>query len=233
MSVEDADHLYDLPLDEFTRARDQTAKKLKDAGDEDRARAVKALKKPTVAAWAANQVARRHSDDVGELLALRDRMNDATGASLREAGEKRRRLLARLVKHAESVLEQGGHGATAGTLEKVTQTFQAGATDEEVDLLRTGRLTRELTPSGFAGLSFPDEARWQPPPPSKAASRAAAKAEELATTAEEKEADARDLEKVAELARKHAEAAAREAEVARRAADRARERADAAAARLD
>jgi hypothetical protein len=228
-----ADDLYALPLDEFTAARDELAAELKRSGDGDEAARVKRLKKPTVAAWTVNQVARRHADDVGELLALRDEMNDVSGAALRAVGEKRRRLLARLVRHAEGVLRDGGHAPTAATLEKVTQSFQGGATEEEVEQLRTGRLTRELTPSGFAGLGFSDEARWEPAPPSKAESRAKEKAEELAATAEEKEAEARDLEKAAELARKHAEAAAHEAEVARRNADRARERADAASARLD
>ncbi|HEY7874406.1 MAG TPA: hypothetical protein VIG64_04715 [Actinomycetota bacterium] len=232
MAPEVADHLYEASLSDFTRARDEIAAKLKAAGDDDAARAVKTLKKPTVAAWAVNQVARRHSDDVKELLALRDDLADASGAALREVGEKRRRLLARLVKHAESILRDSGHAPTGGTLEKVTQTFQAGATDEEVELLRTGTLTRELSPSGFAGMDWSDAASWTAPPASKATSRAREKADELAAAAEEKEAEARELEKAAELARKHAEAAAHEAEVARRNADRARERADAAAARL-
>ena len=225
--------LYALPLDEFTAARDKLARDLKDAGATEDAARVKALRKPSVAAWTVNQLARRHPEDMEKLLALRDEMEDAGGAQLRAVGDKRRHLLAALVKKAEKVLQDGGHGASAGTLEKVTQTLQAGATDEEVELLRTGRLTRELSPSGFAGFAFSAAAPATAQAPSKGTERARAKADELAVTAEEKEAEARELEKTAAVARKHAEAAERQAEVARRNADRARERAEAAAAKLE
>lgn len=227
--------LYALPLDEFTAARDQLAARLKKEGDAEGAARVKALRKPSVAAWAVNQLARRHADSMEKLLALRDEMEGAGGAQLRAVGEKRRRLLADLVTRADKVLKDGGHGSSAATLEKVTQTLQAGATDEEVELLRAGRLTRELSPSGFAGFGFAPAAApgQEQRGASKATERARAKADELAAVAEEKEAEARDLEKAAEVARKHAEAAARQAEVARRNADRARERAEAAAAKLD
>lgn len=227
--------LYALPLDEFIAARDELAARLKKEGDGEGAARVKALRKPSVAAWAVNQLARRHADSMAKLLALRDEMEGAGAAQLRAVGEKRKRLLADLVKRAEKVLADGGHGSSAATLEKVTQTLQAGATDEEIELLREGRLTRELSPSGFAGFGFApaSPAEAEPSAPSKATERARAKAEELAAAAEEKERAARELEKAAEVARKHAEAAAREAEVARRNADRARERAEAAAAKLD
>lgn len=233
MTADVADELYALSLDEFTAARDKLAATLKKE-DAETAAHVKSLRKPSVAAWAVNQLARRHPDDIAQLLALREQMDDADGARLRSLGENRRRLLAGLVKKATRVLQDGGHGASAATLEKVTQTLQAGATDEEVELLRTGRLTRELSPSGFAGFAFsPAPAEDGSPAASKKIERAQAKAEELAEAADEKEAEASELEKAAEIARKHAEAAARQAEVARRNADRARERAEAAAAKLE
>jgi hypothetical protein len=228
------DELFALPLDEFTAARDKLAADLK-KDDAAAAARVKKLRKPSVAAWAVNQLARRHSDAMEKLLALREEMDDAGAAQLRFLGEKRRRLLADLVKKAEALLQEGGHGSSAATLEKVTQTLQAGATEEEVELLRNGTLTRELSPSGFEGFAFssPGPAVEEPSRPSKATERARAKADELAAAAEEREAEARELEKAAEITRKHAAAAARQAEVARRNADRARERAEAAVARLD
>jgi hypothetical protein len=233
MNVDDATVLYRLPLDEFIPARDELAARLKKRGESEAAARVKALRKPSVAAWAVNQLARGHSDAMEELLAVRDEREEAGAAQLRALGERRRRLLADLVKKSERILRDGGHGASAATLEKVTQTLQAGATDEEVEQLRSGTLTRELSPSGFAGVAFAPAPEADAPGPSRATERARAKAEELAATAEEKEAEARALEKAAEIARKHAEAAARQAEVARRNADWARERADAAAAKLD
>jgi hypothetical protein len=230
MAEDPAERLYEVPLEQFTDERNKLAASLKEAGDTEGARAVKALKKPDVAAWTVNQLARKHPDQMRELLALRDK--PASGAELRTIGDQRRHLLAQLVKHADAILRDAGHSAAAGTLEKITQTLQAGATDEEIEALRSGRLTRALAPSGFAGLAWSDEARSEPPAPSKGRARAEAKAEERSATAEEKELEARELEKAAAVARKHADAAERQADVARRAADRARERAVAAAAHL-
>jgi hypothetical protein len=231
VTTEPAD-LYALPLEEFTKARDGLAAELKRAGDDSGARQVKSLRKPTVAAWAVNQVARRHAKEMSKLLSLRAEMESASAADLRALGDKRRRLLAELTKRADAILRDAGHGASSGTLDKVTQTLQAGSTDEELELLREGRLARELAPAGFAGIAFSD-AMTSGPGPSKAQERAQAKADELASKADEAERAARELERAAEVARKHAAAAAREAEVARRNADRARARADAAANALD
>ena len=60
MTVErEIDELFDLPLDEFTAARNDLAKRLKRDGDEDAAEQVRSLPKPSIAAWAVNQLARR------------------------------------------------------------------------------------------------------------------------------------------------------------------------------
>ena len=53
------DELFDLPPTEFIAARDALAKQLKADGDAGAAAEVKALRRPSVAAWAVNQVARR------------------------------------------------------------------------------------------------------------------------------------------------------------------------------
>jgi len=50
--------LYGLAPEEFTAARNQLAKTLKDQGDAGASAAVKALRKPTLAAWLANQLVR-------------------------------------------------------------------------------------------------------------------------------------------------------------------------------
>lgn len=233
MSEDSTARLYGLPLEEFTSARNELAAALVKDGDAEAARAVKALKKPSVAAWAVNQLARRNAGEISELLDQRERLEGASGAELRAASQERRKLLAKLVKSAGKILTEAGHGASPATLEKVTQTLQAGASGDEERLLRAGTLTRELAPSGFAGLVVPDAMVSAPPPPSKATERAKKKAEDLAEAARAKDEEARTLERAAEVARKHAEAAARQAETARRNADRARDRAEAAAAALE
>ena len=64
----DVDHLYALPLEEFTPARDAAAKEIRKAGDRETAAIVAKLPKPTPAAWTANQVAREQPDLIEALL---------------------------------------------------------------------------------------------------------------------------------------------------------------------
>lgn len=145
------DRLYSLPLDEFTAARNEIAKN----ADGDDAKTIKALKKPSVGAWAINQLARKHSDDVRELLAVRDELEHASSSgALRELSNKRRALVARLTKSAKAILEDGGHGSSQTTLEKVSQGLLAGGTDEERDDLEKGRLTREPSSSGLEAFGL-------------------------------------------------------------------------------
>jgi hypothetical protein len=59
------DALFELPPEDFVAARDRLAKEL---DDRDAAKEVKALRRPTVPAWAVNQTVRRHRDVLRELL---------------------------------------------------------------------------------------------------------------------------------------------------------------------
>ncbi|MBV9822704.1 MAG: hypothetical protein JO144_10735, partial [Actinobacteria bacterium] len=63
--VEIADDLYALSLAEFTPARDAKAKELKGS---DLAKQVKALKKPSLAAWVVNLLVRRETEQVEQVL---------------------------------------------------------------------------------------------------------------------------------------------------------------------
>ena len=74
------DRLFELPLDEFTPARNELARRLKGEGDKEAAEHVQALAKPSVPAWAINQLARQEKAKVKALL-------DA-GTKLRKAQEK-------------------------------------------------------------------------------------------------------------------------------------------------
>ena len=65
----DIDRLYGVPLDEFVAERDQLAKRLNKDGDREAGARVKALRKPTVGAWALNQAVRRRRKETAALLA--------------------------------------------------------------------------------------------------------------------------------------------------------------------
>src|SRR3954452_22725538 len=76
--LEIADELYGLSLAEFTPARDARAKALKGT---ELAGPVKALRKPSMAAWVVNLLVRRDAEQVEQVLAV--------GAALREAQQSR------------------------------------------------------------------------------------------------------------------------------------------------
>ena len=65
---DEVDALYGLPLDAFVPERDALAKRLRADKRREDADAVKALRKPSVAAWAANQVLRSQPGQRDALL---------------------------------------------------------------------------------------------------------------------------------------------------------------------
>ena len=157
-----ADRLYSLDPDEFTQARNEEAKRLRAEGDREGSDAVKGLKRPTVAAWAVNQLPRRRPELVDELLesgaalrsAQRAALSGSGRAALREATASRRAAVAKLLEEATAVLEGAARGA-GPHVDAIRSTLEAASTDEETGLLvRSGRLAKEVEPpSGFGDIS--------------------------------------------------------------------------------
>jgi hypothetical protein len=259
----DIDRLFEVPPEEFIGARDELAKRLKGEGRTEDAARVRSLRRPTVAAWAANQVARRHPEDVKELLeagaalrqAQRKVLSGVRAGGFREGMERRRQVVNRLTRAAEKVLRESGH-ASAGTAEAVTATLEAASLDEEAaDQFRAGRMSKELpAPAGFgaaAGLELvpgePEPKEGRPAKPSKVREAAAREAKELsAATAQARrraikardeadrlEAKAERLKQEVEETRIAAREASKRAREAESEADRAQSEADRATAQLD
>lgn len=219
------DRLYSLPLDEFTAARNDIAK----GAEGDAAKTVKALKKPSVAAWAINQLARKHSEELHELLSVRDELEHAgSPAALRELSNKRRSLVARLTKLAKRILEEAGYGSSQPTLEKVSQGLLAGGTEEERDDLEKGRLTREPSASGLEAFGFDVDTVEEETTP-QVSLKAQREVQKLRREAERLQQESARLEREATFAEEQARMARAKADEAVAAADEARERADAAA----
>jgi hypothetical protein len=252
---EELDRLYGMPPDEFVGARDALAKELRTEGRRDDAATVKALRRPSVAAWAVNQIGRRHPSQVDALLeagvelrkAQRRALSGVAGAGgLREAGETRRKAVRELVGHAQAILSEAGHVSTA-TLDAVQGTLEAASVDEEAGrAVREGRLTKEFpTPAGFGtveGLSLVEAPPSQPSAPVRGRGKparepdrrrdAAARRSELRAAVQLARAEARDRERAADRARKDAARvgqaaveAAEQAERAQHAAEDSRRRA--------
>lgn len=166
--MEEIDRLFALSLDEFTRARNELAKRLKQDGDADAAEHVRTLAKPSVAAWTINQLARRDSQDVRSLLNVAARLRSAQERSLRgeraadevrAAQAEERDVLRRLTQRAGGLLREAGRPATGATLDRVSSTLRAAALAEPGrTLLREGQLTGDVEVSGFdafAGVEVP------------------------------------------------------------------------------
>ena len=79
-SDDEVDRLYALPLEEFTAARNNLAAALKKEGKAEEADEVKNLRKPSISAWAVNQLARKERMQVRSLVTSADRLRKAQAA---------------------------------------------------------------------------------------------------------------------------------------------------------
>ena len=158
-----ADELYALPPADFTRERDERAKALRREKRRDEADAVKGLRKPTLAAWALNQLARRRAKEVERLLAAGDELRRAQDELLaggdrkafQSAATKEREQVAKLADEATGLVTGAGERAGPALREKIAETLHAAALDEDTAAeLRVGRLVREREAiGGFGGMT--------------------------------------------------------------------------------
>ena len=88
---EELDRLYALPLNEFTAARDEIAKQLRDEGERELADQVKGLRKPSVAVWLVNRLARERQVDVKRLVKAGEALAKAQAAATKEGFTEARR----------------------------------------------------------------------------------------------------------------------------------------------
>jgi hypothetical protein len=149
VSIEEvADRLYALEPEEFTAARDDEAK----AADADERKQIKALRKPTVAAYVVNMLARQQRDDVETLVALGDDLRKAMAGKgdIRELSEQRRDAIRELVHSAP---DAAGRELTAAVEEEVAATLQAATADPDLGAaVLSGRLVKPLRYAGFGTL---------------------------------------------------------------------------------
>jgi len=146
--------LYQLPLEDFTAARNTLAK-----GAGKRAVEVRGLTKPPVTAWAVNQLywKRRKLYD-----ALIDAAQDARKAhaavlagrsgDVRGAGKDHDERVSEALDATLELLRDAGHPATDASRQAIVTTLRALPADEP-----PGMLTKPLQPGGFealAGLSI-------------------------------------------------------------------------------
>ena len=158
---DDIDALFGLPLAEFTVARSALAAQLKQGGLCDEADRVKAMVKPSISAWAVNQLYRRHREPFDRLIATGQRFRQVQAsqlagklADMRVSGDARRKALSDLSRLAAALLRDAGHNATSDTMRRITTTLEAISACESLrDAPPPGRLTDDVDPPGFEALA--------------------------------------------------------------------------------
>jgi len=143
--------LYGLPLHEFVAARDAEAKRTKD-------KSLKALRKPTVAAWLVNQLVRHAPKTIEGLLDLGDLMRKAQkhldAEQMREFNQQRRQLLESLAREGRALGRKLGQNVSDAVEQEVIATLSAALADQEVAAkVREGNLTESLHFAGFGDLA--------------------------------------------------------------------------------
>src|SRR5713226_9529841 len=79
---DDVDALFGIPLTEFISARKSLAARLKKEGHGEQANRVKALVKPSISAWAVNQLYWQHREAFDRLIATGQRFRKAQTSGL-------------------------------------------------------------------------------------------------------------------------------------------------------
>ncbi|MBB5787895.1 hypothetical protein [Jiangella mangrovi] len=158
MDLDDAaDELYALPPEEFVEARNALAKRVKSEGAADVAARIKALRKPTLAAWLTNQLVRQHADEIAALAELGERMRKAMsgmdGAALRELTGERKKQVDALLKAARTIAKDAGQKAGPDLVETIAGSLEAAIADPRAaEQLLAARLSHGLQHVGFGSV---------------------------------------------------------------------------------
>ena len=151
-----ADELYALGLGDFTPARDAKAKELKGT---ELAPRVKALRKPSLAAWVVNLLVRHETEQVEQVLtvgaALRAAQASMSGDELRALTRQRRQLTAAITTRARALAREHGQKVTEAVADQVEATLTASMVDEAcAAAVRSGLLVAALSATGVGEVEL-------------------------------------------------------------------------------
>jgi hypothetical protein len=146
------DRLYQLPLAEFTAARNTLAKTLKGA----EAKQIKQLGKPTIVPWTINQLYWHGRNAYDRVFATGRALRDAQiaalkggGSDVRRATEQHRAAVSDAVKEGTALAAKEGAHPPPDQLARMLEALSLARTSTEPP----GRLTEVIQPSGFEALA--------------------------------------------------------------------------------
>jgi hypothetical protein len=157
----DVDALFKVPLNEFISGRKTLAARLKQGGQAGEADRVKALVKPSITAWAVNQLYWKHREEFDRLIETGQRFRQAQTSrsagkmtDMRVSLDERREVLSDLSKLADELLRDAGHNPSPDTIRRISTTLEAMSAYASLpDGLQAGRLTQDVDPPGFDSLA--------------------------------------------------------------------------------
>jgi hypothetical protein len=158
---DDIDALFQLTPPEFVTARNALATQLKKAGQNDVARRVKALPKPSTSAWTVNQLYWKHRAAFEKLLANGERFRQAQvsrlagkGTDIHKLLNERREELSAMSRLAAQILQRSSGAAPSGVMRRITATLEAlSAYGTLAGAPSAGRLVEDVDPPGFDALA--------------------------------------------------------------------------------
>ncbi|MFW5471761.1 hypothetical protein ACOCJ5_00475 [Knoellia sp. CPCC 206450] len=154
-----ARRLYAVPLADFVSSRKALAAEVKAAAGPVAAKAVVALRKPTLPAWAMNLVPRGDSKALADLVGLGARMRAAQSrldtATLTSVRGERDAALTAYVETVADAAEAEGASLSPAAREEVRASAIAALADESAsEAVASGQLTRALSYSGFGEVDL-------------------------------------------------------------------------------
>ncbi|WP_329473662.1 hypothetical protein OIE75_38295 [Streptomyces sp. NBC_01723] len=201
------DELYATPPPDFVSRREERAAAARTDGRKEDARLIHAARRPTLAAWAANLLARSQPEESRRFLELGQSLREAhrtlDAAGLRELSAQRRRIVAALSRQAAHLADEAGHRLSQGAQREVESTLRAVLADQDAaDRWSGGRLEVALTPPS----EFPSDTSPAAPATPAPAKPAPAPRKEPAGTGAKDELAERRRKRQEELARAEQEA---------------------------
>ncbi|MEV8557519.1 hypothetical protein AB0478_13855 [Streptomyces sp. NPDC051917] len=152
-----ADELYGLRPEEFVAARDRRALDARKAGDQALAKEIRALRRPSLAAWVGNLLVRRQPDEVQPLLDLGEELRRAhrelDGPQLRKLARRQNEVIGTLGRQARRLAAEAGHPVGDGVQREVEETLHAVLADPQA--AREWAAGRLVKPLG-ATFGFPE-----------------------------------------------------------------------------
>jgi hypothetical protein len=151
--------LYAVPPEDFVAERRRLVAAEKADGDPAVAKEIGALRKPSLAAWAVNLLAREAPDLVDGLADLGGRMRAAQGrldtATLTSLRPERGQLLEEVVRTTVQLVADAGRTCSPAAQQDVRATAIAALADEQaMAAVASGQLARTLSYSGFGEVDL-------------------------------------------------------------------------------